>query len=94
MRRLLQSLPSLRRRYTRPIVSVACTTKPPLVSGVREVTESGDGRFALQLEPDADAAAVLRALIDSGAEIAAFEPELASMEEIFIEVVAAEEIPR
>jgi ABC-2 type transport system ATP-binding protein len=76
----------VRRRYSHPEVLVHARRPLPAVAQAAATTAANGGwRVTLR---DGDAPSVLlRALVDAGAEIDRFEPQLAPMEDIFLRVV-------
>lgn len=76
----------LRRRYADHAVVVRASSPPPRVAGVSTVETAGD-QHKLVLEREATPAGVLRALLDSGAAIEAFDHATLPLEDIFVKVV-------
>jgi ABC-2 type transport system ATP-binding protein len=76
----------VRRRYSQPEVLVhARGPLPRVAQSAATAAVNGGWRVTLR---DGDApSALLRALVDAGAEIDRFEPQLAPMEDIFLRVV-------
>jgi ABC-2 type transport system ATP-binding protein len=76
----------VRREHSTPSVRVRAAVAPPAVPGVVEVIAERDGSWLLHLDGVAPSA-LLRRLVDAGAELTAFEEVLAPMEEVFVRVV-------
>jgi ABC-2 type transport system ATP-binding protein len=76
----------VRREHSTPSVRVKAAAAPPAVPGVVEVIAQRDGSWLLHLDGVAPGA-LLRRLVDAGAELTAFEEVLAPMEEVFVRVV-------
>jgi ABC-2 type transport system ATP-binding protein len=80
----------VRRQHSTPSVRVRAAAAPPAVAGVSEVIEERDGWWLLAIDAQVDGVtpgALLRRLVEAGAEIVAFEEVLAPMEEVFVRVV-------
>jgi ABC-type uncharacterized transport system ATPase subunit len=71
-------------------VRVRATTIPPDLPGVVEV-EMDDGAFNLALAEGAGPQQVLRALLDRGVEVQAFEVAPVPLEDIFVAAVSGAE---
>lgn len=78
---------ALRRRYSLPEVRLLVRGELEDVAGVIEARPEGEGRFHLRLEAEAQPSRVLRSLVEAGVAVEAFEPVLARMNEIFLQVV-------
>ncbi len=76
----------LRRTYADHAVVVRAPHPPPPVAGVSRMT-AVDGAFKLTLEPQATPREVLRALLDAGVDLEAFEHAILPLEDIFVKVV-------
>jgi ABC-2 type transport system ATP-binding protein len=83
----------VRERYSSPEVLLRLDGEPPRVPGVSAVARSGNSDWRLRLEEGVAPTEVLRSLVRQGARVEHFERFLAPMEEIFIQVVQAEEQP-
>jgi ABC-type uncharacterized transport system ATPase subunit len=77
----------VRRRHSRPEVRVHARGALPTVAGVAAVADEGDGVWRLMLPEGLAPSDVLGRLVQSGAVIDSFEPMLAPMEDIFLQVV-------
>jgi ABC-2 type transport system ATP-binding protein len=77
----------VRRRHSRPEVRVHARGALPTVAGVTAVADEGDGVWRLMLPEGLAPSDVLGRLVQSGAVIDSFEPMLAPMEDIFLQVV-------
>jgi ABC-2 type transport system ATP-binding protein len=76
----------LRRRYADHAVHVRAASLPAAVPGVAR-RDGEDGEVTLHLEPGATPGAVLRALVERGAEIESFAVANPPLEDIFVRVV-------
>jgi len=76
----------VRERYTPLAVEVCSPTEPPAVTGVESI-QGGDGKYSLSLAEGTRPARVLEELVNSGLEVREYRRILASMEDIFVEVV-------
>ena len=83
-------LAEIKREYAPHAVRVRTPQLLPDVSGVVEVAQD-DGAFNLTLAEGADPQDVLRALLDRGVEVQAFEVAPMPLEEIFVATVSGEE---
>jgi len=83
-------LAEIKREYAPHAVRVRAPQLPPDVSGVVEVAQD-NGAFNLTLAEGADPQDVLRALLDRGVEVLAFEVAPVPLEEIFVATVSGEE---
>jgi ABC-2 type transport system ATP-binding protein len=77
----------VRRRYSLPEVRVHVRGPLPSVAAVSRVTDEGEGRWRLLLSDGTPPHEVLSALVAAGASVDRFEPLLAPMEDIFVQVV-------
>jgi ABC-2 type transport system ATP-binding protein len=77
----------VRRRHSRPEVRVHARGGLPTVAGVTAIADDGNGSWRLMLPEDTAPSDVLARLIQAGATIDRFEPMLAPMEDIFLQVV-------
>jgi len=87
---LYGELAEIKREYAPHSVRVRATTIPPDLPGVMEV-EIDDGAFNLALAEGADPQQVLRALLDRGVEVQAFEVAPVPLEDIFVAAVSGAE---
>jgi ABC-2 type transport system ATP-binding protein len=87
---LYGSLAEIKRQYAPNAVRVRAVHVPPDLPGVVEV-EPDDGAFNLALAEGAHPQEVLRALLDRGVEVQAFEVAPVPLEDIFVAVVGGEE---
>jgi ABC-2 type transport system ATP-binding protein len=76
----------VRRRYSQPEVLVQARGSLPAVAQAAE-TRAANGGWRVTLRDGDAPSALLRALVEAGAEIERFEPQLAPMEDIFLRVV-------
>lgn len=83
-------LAEIKRQYAPNAIRVRALQIPPDLPGVKEV-ERDDGAYNLSLEEGAVPQAVLRALLDRGVEIEAFEVAPVPLEDIFVMAVGGEE---
>jgi ABC-2 type transport system ATP-binding protein len=77
----------VRRGHSRPEVRVHARGSLPAVEGVTAVADEGEGVWRLMLPEGVAPSEVLGRLVHSGAVIDSFEPMLAPMEDIFLQVV-------
>jgi len=77
----------VRRGHSRPEVRVQVRGTLPSVAGVTTVADDGDGLWRLMLPEGTAPSELLVRLIHAGAVIDRFEPMLAPMEDIFLQVV-------
>ncbi len=84
----------VRRRHSRPEVRVHARGALPAVEGVTAVADEGNGVWRLMLPEGLAPSAVLGRLVQSGAVIDSFEPMLAPMEDIFLQVVREGQTPQ
>jgi ABC-2 type transport system ATP-binding protein len=77
----------VRRRHSRSEVRVHARGGLPTVAGVTAIADDGNGTWRLMLPEDTAPSDVLARLIQAGATIDRFEPMLAPMEDIFLQVV-------
>jgi ABC-2 type transport system ATP-binding protein len=77
----------VRRRYSLPEVRVHARGPLPVIPAVSRVADEGEGRWRLLLSDGTPPHEVLAALVASGASVDRFEPLLAPMEDIFVQVV-------
>jgi ABC-2 type transport system ATP-binding protein len=77
----------VRERYSRPEVLVESAAEPPRVPGVDEVVRANGNAWRLKLGAGAVPRDVLAALLASGVAVDRFEPSLAPMDDVFIQVV-------
>jgi ABC-2 type transport system ATP-binding protein len=84
-------LAEIKRDYAPNAVQVRASHVPAGLPGVVEV-EPEDGAFNLALAEGANPQAVLRALLDRGVEIQAFEVAPVPLEDIFVAAVSGEEV--
>jgi len=87
---LYGELAEIKREYAPHSVRVRATTIPPDLPGVVQV-EADDGAFNLALAEGAGPQQVLRALLDRGVEIQAFEVAPVPLEDIFVAAVSGAE---
>jgi ABC-2 type transport system ATP-binding protein len=80
----------VRRAHSTPAVRVAASAPPPAVRGILDVVAERDGSWLLHHDDGVPASALLRRLLEAGAEISRFEEVLAPMEEVFVRVVQGE----
>ena len=76
----------IRQRYAENMYALHADGTPPRVAGVKSV-EAENGHWRLALEKSAHPAAVLKALLDQGLAVRAFQPEVPPLEDIFVHVV-------
>jgi ABC-2 type transport system ATP-binding protein len=76
----------IRRRHADHAVRVRAAQSLPQVPGVRAI-EAFNGDRKLTLEPGASPQSVLRALIERGVEVEAFEVAILPLEDLFVKVV-------
>ncbi|HUP25734.1 MAG TPA: ATP-binding cassette domain-containing protein [Thermoanaerobaculia bacterium] len=79
----------VRRAHSTPAVRLRSSGPPPSVAGVLDMVEERDGGWLLHHDGVAPSA-LLRRLVEGGAEISQFEEVLAPMEEVFVRVVEGE----
>jgi ABC-2 type transport system ATP-binding protein len=79
-------LEEIKRRYAPNAIRVRVDQLPPDLPGVQQV-EPDNGAYRLTLAESAHARDVLRALLDRGADVRAFEVAPVPLEEIFVAVV-------
>jgi len=84
---LYGSLKEIKQRYAPNTIFVRAPTLPEAIPGVVKV-EAENGDFTLTLAEGASPQEVLRALLDSGVAVEAFEVAPVPLEEIFISVVS------
>jgi ABC-2 type transport system ATP-binding protein len=77
----------VRRRHSRPEVRVRARGPLPALPETAGAVLATDGDWRITTSPGSEPSALLRALIEAGAEIHSFEPLLAPMEDIFLSVV-------
>ena len=77
----------VRRRYSLPEIRVHARGPLPAIPALSRVTDEGEGRWRLLLADGTPPHEVLAALVASGAAVDRFEPLLAPMEDIFVQVV-------
>ena len=77
----------VRRRHSRPEIRVHALGQLPSVAGVTAIADDGNGSWRLMLPEGTAPSEVLASLIQAGAVIDRFEPMLAPMEDIFLQVV-------
>ncbi len=77
----------VRRRYSLPEVRVHARGPLPPVASVATATEDAEGNWRLLLADGTPPHQVLTELVERGAVIDRFEPQLAAMEDIFLRVV-------
>ena len=87
---LYGELAEIKREYAPHSVRVRATTIPPDLPGVVEV-EMDNGAFNLALAEGAVPQQVLRALLDRGVEVQAFEVAPVPLEDIFVAAVSGAE---
>ena len=87
---LYGELAEIKRAYAPHSVRVRATTIPPDLPGVVQV-EADDGAFNLALAEGAGPQQVLRALLDRGVEVLAFEVAPVPLEDIFVAAVSGAE---
>ena len=83
-------LAEIKREYAPHAVRVRAAQVPPDLPGVVGV-EPDDGAFNLALAEGADPQEVLRALLDHGVQVQAFEVAPVPLEDVFVTVVNTEE---
>jgi ABC-2 type transport system ATP-binding protein len=83
-------LAEIKQQYAPNTIRVRAPQVPPELPGVMEV-ELDDGAFNLTLAEGASPQDVLRALLDRGVNVQAFEVAPVPLEEIFVAVVSGEE---
>ena len=83
-------LAEIKREYAPHAVRVRAGKVPPDLPGVVGV-EPDDGAFSLALAEGADPQEVLRALLDHGVEVQAFEVAPVPLEDVFVAAVSGEE---
>jgi ABC-2 type transport system ATP-binding protein len=83
-------LVEVKKEYAPNTVRVRAPRLSPDLPGVAEV-EPVDGAFNLTLSPGAGPQEILRALVDRGVEVQAFEVAPVPLEEIFVTAVSSEE---
>ena len=76
----------IRQKYAENAYVLQADGTPPRVAGVKSVVAE-DGHWRLTLERSAHPAAVLKALLDQGLAVRAFQPEVPPLEDIFVHVV-------
>jgi ABC-2 type transport system ATP-binding protein len=81
----------VRRAHSTPAVRLRSSAPPPSVAGVLDMVEERDGGWLLHHDGVAPGA-LLRRLVEAGAEISQFEEVLAPMEEVFVRVVEGESV--
>lgn len=81
----------VRRRFTAEEVAVVADGPLPALEGVDEVRSEGGRRSVLALGPGVRPPEVLAKLVSAGVPIESFEPVLASMEDVFVQVVHDDE---
>ncbi len=84
-------LEEIKRTYAPNIIRVRADRIPADLPGVTKV-ESDDGAFNLRLAESTAPEVVLRALLDGGVDMRAFEVAPAPLEDIFLAVVGTEEV--
>jgi ABC-2 type transport system ATP-binding protein len=77
----------VRRHHSRPEVRVHARDPLPPLPSIASVVDDGEGECRLMLADGCKPAEVLTALVAAGAVIDRFEPMLAPMEDIFLQVV-------
>ena len=77
----------VRRRHSLPEIRVDARGPLPQVAGVTSMVQDDRNTWRLIVSDDAHPAWVLKALVEAGAVIDRFEPMLAPMEDIFLQVV-------
>jgi ABC-2 type transport system ATP-binding protein len=87
---LYGKLAEIKQQYAPNAIRVRAPQIPPDLPGVKEV-ERDDGAYNLSLEEGTVPQAVLRALLDRGVEIEAFEVAPVPLEDIFVMAVGGEE---
>jgi ABC-2 type transport system ATP-binding protein len=87
---LYGELAEIKRQYAPNAIRVQASQIPPDLPGVTEVVPD-DGAFNLSLAEGAVPQAVLRALLDRGIELQAFEVAPVPLEDIFVAAVGGEE---
>jgi ABC-2 type transport system ATP-binding protein len=81
------SVSDVRRRHSLPEIRVRARAPLPTVPEVASAVQDGDDTWRVMLAAGAPPADVLTSLVRAGAVIDRFEPMLAPMEDIFLQVV-------
>ncbi len=82
----------VRRRYSRPEVVVHAHGPLPAVPQAANVVRDADGGWRVTVANGSRPSDLLGALVAAGAEVDAFQPMLAPMEDIFLRVVTEERV--
>ena len=81
----------VRRQHSRPEVSVQVKGALPPIPQAAEAVRATDGEWRITMQAGSDPADLLRSLVVAGAQVRKFEPLLAPMEDIFLNVVTEAE---
>ena len=81
----------VRRQHSRPEVRVRMRGALPTIPQTAEAVQTRDGAWRITTRDGAEPADLLRSLVDAGVQVHSFEPLLAPMEDIFLNVVTEAE---
>ena len=81
----------VRRQHSRPEVRVRVLGALPAIPQTAEAVQTTDGAWRITTRDGAEPADLLRSLVVSGVQVHSFEPLLAPMEDIFLNVVTEAE---
>ena len=81
------ALAEIRRKYSHPEVLVRSQREPLETSLTETVHHCGNGDWRVRLHDDAEPYDYLRQLVDAGLNVDRFEPLVATMDDIFLQVV-------
>ncbi len=81
---------TVRREHSAGDIRVTLAAAPPPLTEIVQATDEGDGNWLLQPQPDLSVGELVRALVEAGAAVERIEPVLASMEDVFVQVVQQE----
>ena len=87
---LYGKLSDIKQQYAPNAIRLQAPALPPRLDGVQTIEED-DGAFNLELTPGTDPQMVLRALLDRGVDVRAFEIAPVPLEDIFVAAVSRKE---